>query len=672
MTSTNPTMNGHNPHVEILPPVGKEKEHLESFFERIKGTNGQAYTAPLGKKEKDKQGGWLRRLTFANAANFAAGAGVVILSKSAAGAVGAATLGVGTGGLLALTAIAGGIATAEWKNYQKNMALKKAGEEYERFFSVKRFAKKEYWQDSAKAAMTGAAATLTAGVSSVAAALGSQEYKNFKDNQAKKANGEAYKTFFSLDRFKSKDYWVNAAVAGGLVLAGGAVGYAGMEVLSDPVPVDPHSPEGQLALVQQGFNPDGPAPDVDDVNAQLNAVADKAVTPEPVVIASIAAGDEMVGPPAPVAESVPAPVIIPEEHFSAPEELAPLPALANASTADAVTVAESVPVAETSSQDAAAVTAAVVATSDSGSIGEILTKLSQEQHSPKTEALIERAMNGDKGAMGTVAKALFNGERGFDQDRAAALTLYQGIGDKVNEAYINYHGFGVVEADPAKAIAMMKEVNTPVAKEFVAQWTGAHPTHVPPVQVIHGGPAADAVVAQAQAPVQASAPTPVASQEELPWLKEKPVSVQPAQAPLFDSAPLSNAELADTFNDSSTETVPALDKVAVRDLDDLSPTAGTASPAPTVSQQPTSFTQCEMGVMAKAEVEIPQKGFRGTFNTLTERFWGVGQRFAPGTTASLTLGNVQAQYDVIGHAPIKAETFINKIFSSRGLSPFCK
>lgn len=82
-----------------------------------------------------------------------------------------------------------------------------------------------------------------------------------------------------------------------------------------------------------------------------------------------------------------------------------------------------------------------------------------------------------------------------------AVELYQKAADagnvqaKIDLAFLKFHGLHGVAADPQAALDTMKEIKSPVAREFVAQWTGAHPSAVPPVHVIEQASASAAPVA---------------------------------------------------------------------------------------------------------------------------------------------------------------------------------
>lgn len=90
-----------------------------------------------------------------------------------------------------------------------------------------------------------------------------------------------------------------------------------------------------------------------------------------------------------------------------------------------------------------------------------------------------------------------------------AVELYQKAAEagnvqaQIDLAFLKFHGLHGVAADPQAALDTMKEIKSPLAREFVSQWTGAHPSHVPPVHVLEHAAAPSAPTASVAAPVAA-------------------------------------------------------------------------------------------------------------------------------------------------------------------------
>ncbi len=118
-----------------------------------------------------------------------------------------------------------------------------------------------------------------------------------------------------------------------------------------------------------------------------------------------------------------------------------------------------------------------------------------------------------------------------------AVELYQKAAEagnvqaRIDLAYLKFHGLHGVAADPQAALETMKEIKSPVAREFVAQWTGAHPSAVPPVQALEqavapSAPAAASVAAPV-ANIAANVPDTVAAAPQVTAVAGDTVTVNP-------------------------------------------------------------------------------------------------------------------------------------------------
>lgn len=103
-------------------------------------------------------------------------------------------------------------------------------------------------------------------------------------------------------------------------------------------------------------------------------------------------------------------------------------------------------------------------------------------------------------------------------EQAAAMGNAQA---RIDLAYLQYHGLHNVAGDQSEALAAMKDVATStkgalhnIAKEFIEQWTGGHPTDIAPVHVVQNQFAEAATAAQKVAE-EAAAQKAAAIQEVL-------------------------------------------------------------------------------------------------------------------------------------------------------------